>query len=197
VSKLLDREEGRRDKAGRDVAGIERTSKEIKALNGEYTADKDRFENFKRVFNARSGNFEKGYFRILAELQRIMPDQMWLVSLEPSDTLPPEPKKQLSSSNTDDMGGGEGAPVGSFDAVSHALRDQREIKYLIIKGYTLSTPNTLKPVKGAQTDYLRKFFEQVRNSKLFKEKYYLYTNEKVENLTGFYVILELQESIRK
>lgn len=197
VSKLLDREEGRRDKAGRDVAGIERTSKEIKALNSGYNAAKERFENFKRVFNARSGNFEKGYFRVLAELQRIMPDQMWLVSLEPSDTLPPEPKKQLSSSDTDDMRGGEGAPVGSFDAVSHALRDQREINYLILKGYTLSTPNSLKPAKGAETDYLRKFFDRVQNSGIFAKEYYLYTNEKTENLTGFYVILKLKETIRK
>ena len=92
---------------------------------------------------------------------------------------------------------GEGTPAGPFDSVSHALRDQREINYLIIKGYTLSTPNSLKPAKGAETDYLRKFFDRVQNSGIFAKEYHLYTNEKTENLTGFYVILKLKETIRK
>lgn len=195
VAKLLDREEGRRDRAGKVVAGVERVSKEIKSLNGECNAAKDRYESFKRVFSSRANNFEGGYFRILAELQRIMPDQMWLVSLEPSDVCPPEPKKKLSGGSEDNSGGE--VAQGDFDSVANFLRDQREIKFLIIKGYTISTKNTLSPVKGAETDYLRRFFENVKNSKVFKENYRLYTNERTGNLTGFYVILELNEIIRK
>ena len=195
VTKLLDREEGRRDKAGKDVAGIERTSKEIKSLNSECNSAKDRFESLKRVFDSRANNFQGGYFRVLAELQRIMPDQMWLISLEPSDVRPPEPRKQISS-NSDEGGSGE-TPAGTFDALANSLRDQREVKYLILKGYTISTKNSLSPVKGAETDYLRRFFERVKTSQVFKEEYNLYTNERTGNLTGFYVVLELKETIRK
>ena len=68
---------------------------------------------------------------------------------------------------------------------------------LILKGYTISTKNSLSPVKGAETDYLRRFFERVKTSQVFKEEYNLYTNERTGNLTGFYVVLELKETIRK
>ena len=95
------------------------------------------------------------------------------------------------------MGTGEGNTNTNFDPVTHFNRDQREVKFLILKGYTTSAKNTLNPQRDSSVDYLRKFFAKLKDNDIFKPEYRLYTNEKVGNLTGFYIILELKETIRK
>ena len=190
------REEASREKLGKD----NNISKKIDQLNGEFNSAKDRFESFKRVFASRQNSKNGGYIRVLSELQRTMPDQMWLVSLEPSDICPPEPKKQIQAAAAAEDGmGGEGSANNSanFDPVAHFNRDQREVKFLILKGYTISARNTRNPQSDSSVDYLRKFFATLQNSEIFKPEYRLYTNQKAGNLTGFYIILELKETIRK
>ena len=63
----------------------------------------------------------------------------------------------------------------------------------------ISVKNTLRPVKGAYSDvnYLRQFRNALKDSKVFKADSRLYTNKTTGNLTGFDIILELQETLRK
>lgn len=200
IDQLLRREMGRVEKARGEIEKLSRVAKDVDGLHAQSVSAESLLKDYTRVFEARSGVKKEGYFRILAELQRIMPDQMWLVSLEPSDILPPEPKTNVAASS-DDMGGGDNTNSNqNFDPVAHANRDQREIKYLILKGYTISVKNTLKPVKGANADvvkYLRQFRNALKNSTVFKAESRLYTNKTSGNLTGFDLILELQETLRK
>ena len=199
IDQLLRREMGRVEKARREVESISKVAQQIDGLSAQCRSAESLLNDYARVFHTRSGVRKEGFFRILTELQRIMPDQMWLVSLEPSDIIPPEPKNNMAASN-DGMGGGSGESGGQkFDPVAHANRDQREIKYLILKGYTISVKNTLRPVKGAYPDvnYLRQFRNALKDSKVFKAESRLYTNKTTGNLTGFDIILELQETLRK
>ena len=153
--------------------------------------------DFKRVFSARSATANDSYFRVLAELQKIIPDQMWLVSLEPSDVMPQPPKKVVAV-NPDESGMGDGGEQSSQGA-NDPNRDQREIKYIILKGYTISVRNTLDPGKGGTVheNYLRKFRDALKNNPVFKEESRLDTNKESGNLTGFDIVLELKETLRK
>ena len=200
IDQLLRREMGRVEKARGEIENISKVAQQIDGLSAQCRSEEALLKEYTRVFEARSGVKKEGYFRVLSELQKIMPDQMWLVSLEPSDIRPPEPKNNVSATSSDDMGGGSGdGNSGKFDPVAHARRDQREIKYLILKGYTISVKNTLKPVKGAAADvnYLRQFRNALKNNPVFKEESHLYTNKTSGNLTGFDIILELKETLRK
>ena len=82
-------------------------------------------------------------------------------------------------------------------------RDQREIKYIVLKGYAIGVKNTLNPQKGGivQQDYLRQFRTALKNSEVFKEENRLYTNTNnynmSGNLNGFDIVLELKETLRK
>ena len=195
VDQLLRREQGRVVKAQSEVSKISQIAREIDDLNGKCSAAESRFNDFKRVFEARSGVSKDSYFRVLAELQRLIPDQMWLVSLEPSDVLPPEPKKALVKGPEEDMGGGE------EQTQTNALdpnRDQREIKYIILKGYAINVKNTLAPAAGSNApDYLRQFRDALKTSEVFKEESRLYTNNSSGNLNGFDIVLELKDTLRK
>ena len=195
VDQLLRREQNRVAKARGEVNNISRIAKEIDNLNGQASSAESRMNDFKRVFQSRSGALDGGYIKVLAELQRIMPDQMWLVSLEPSDILPPEPVAKVDTSDNQ-QGGGSGGQ--QFDPVAHANRDQREIKHLLLKGYTISARNTLSPKAGRdEENYLRKFRDALKTSSVFKEESRLYTNRETGNLTAFYIILDLKETLRK
>ena len=196
VDQLLRREQNRVAKAQREVDNISRIAKEIDGLNSQTGAAEARMNDFKRVFQSRSGSAPNSYIKVLTELQRIMPDQMWLVSLEPSDILPPEPVAKVTAEGAQR---GEGSGTASaFDPVAHANRDQREIKYLLLRGYTISARNTLAPKAGRmEENYLRKFRNALKNNPIFKEESRLDKNSETENLTEFNIILELKETLRK
>ena len=195
VDQLLRREQNRVAKAQGEIDNISRIAKEIDELNGRSGAAESRMNDFKRIFQSRSGALDGGYVKVLAELQRIMPDQMWLISLEPSDILPPEPVQRNAAQGENQ---GEVSSSSQFDAAAHARRDQREIKYILLKGYTISARNTLTPKPGAREEnYLRKFRDALKNSPVFKEESRLYENRETENLTEFNIILELKETLRK
>lgn len=196
VDQLLRREQNRVERARNEVARISRVAKEIDDLNNQYNAAESKFNDFKRIFELRSANAKESYFKVLAELQRLIPDQMWLVSLEPSDVLPPEPKKKVQvSSSEEDMGGGDEQQNNAGKA--NPYRDQREIKYIILKGYAIDVKNSLNPVKGMEQNYLRQFRNALKNSEIFKEESRLYTNNVSGNLNGFDIVLELKETLRK
>ena len=199
VDQLLRREQNRVEKARAEVENISRISKKIDELYANCSAAEGRMNDFKRVFSARSATANDSYFRVIAELQKIIPDQMWLVSLEPSDVMPQPPKKVVAV-NPDEAGmgmdsGGEQPPQGANDP----NRDQREIKYIILKGYTISVRNSLDPRKNASVheNYLRKFRDALKNNPVFKEESRLDTNKESGNLTGFDIVLELKETLRK
>ena len=198
VDQLLHREQNRVARARTEVDRIEKISKEIDGLYGKFTAAEGRFNEFKRVFDSRTGKAKDSYFAVLAELQRIIPDQMWLVSIEPYDTNPPQPKSGTAVKSAEEAEYG-GEEQNTAAVVDNSTKDQREVKYLLLKGYTISVKNTLEPVKGSPVheNYLRKFRESLKNSAVFKEESRLDKNTESGNLTSFEIVLELKETIRK
>ena len=114
IDQLLRREMGRVEKARREVESISKVAQQIDGLSAQCRSAESLLNDYARVFNTRSGVRKEGFFRILTELQRIMPDQMWLVSLEPSDIIPPEPKNNIAASN-DGMEGGSGGNARKND----------------------------------------------------------------------------------
>ena len=131
-------------------------------------------------------------------IQRIIPDQMWLVSIEPYDTNPPQPKSGTAVKSAEEAEYG-GEEQNTAAVVDNSTKDQREVKFLLLKGYTISVKNTLEPVKGSlvHENYLRKFRESLKNSAVFKEESRLDKNTESGNLTSFEIVLELKETIRK
>ena len=198
VDQLLRREQNRVAKARAEVENISKIAKEIDDLYAKCNAAQSRMNDFKNVFNARSATSSQSYFRVIAELQRIIPDQMWLVSMEPSDVMPPQPKS-VAAAVSEDGSGDTGSGSEQNNAAANAVRDQREIKYIILKGYTISVRNTLNPVKNTSVreNYLRHFRDALKNNPVFKEESFLYANKESGNLTGFDIVLELKETLRK
>ena len=198
VDQLLHREQNRVARARTEVDRIEKISKEIDGLHGKFTAAEGRFNEFKRVFDSRTGKAKDSYFAVLAELQRIIPDQMWLVSIEPYDTNPPQPKSGAAVRSAEEAEY-SGEEQNTAAVVDNSTKDQREVKFLLLKGYTISVKNTLEPVKGSPVheNYLRKFRENLKNSAVFKEESRLDKNTESGNLTSFEIVLELKETIRK
>ncbi len=198
VDQLLRREQNRVEKARAEVENISKIAKEIDDLYAKCNAAQSRMNDFKNVFNARSATSSQSYFRVIAELQRIIPDQMWLVSMEPSDVMPPQPKS-VAAAGPEEGSGDTGSGSEQNNAAANAVRDQREIKYIILKGYTISVRNTLNPVKNTSVreNYLRHFRDALKNNPVFKEESFLYANKESGNLTGFDIVLELKETLRK
>ena len=187
-------------RVGRVRNRVEETTKKEKAvaeLVGQLNGVKGRWEELDKIFRSRTA-----YAALLLELQKIMPDQMWLASVEPSDVKPPEPPKAGAAQNTDSDSGGEGEQSSKqYSPEKERLRDQRSIKFLILKGYALSVTNNLAPDKNKPRteNWLLKFRERLRKSTLFDGEGTLYTNkeERKPGLTRFYIILTLKTQLDK
>lgn len=195
VDLLLRREQGRVAQNRAHVEKIAKRAQDIDKLNAECQAAEGRMNEFKNVFKSRSGNKDGGYLKILAELQTMIPDQMWLTMLEPSDIQPPD-KKETSAAQAE----GESSSANqAFNPEAHAMRDQREVKFFILKGYIISVKNTLTPSRNQNSSegYLNNFLIALKKSQYFTNNYKLVDKTESGNLTGFHIILELKEPIRK
>ena len=202
VDLLLRREQSRATKHRAAIESINRVSQSIDSLNNECKSAEERMKNFVRVFQSRGSKAGGGFVRVLHELQRIMPDQMWLVSLEPSDIAPPvQTGKAVAAAPADEFAepGSNNQSGQNFNPVAHFNRDQREVKFLILKGYTIPVRNTLNPEKGRNRDevYLRHFLNALEKSEIFNKDARLDIDGGSKTLTEFKLILELKEPIRK
>jgi len=187
------------DRVGRVRNRVEETVKKEKAvaeLMGQLNGSKGRWEELEKIFRSRTA-----YASLLLELQKIMPDQMWLASIEPSDVMPPEPPKAGATQSSDSEGGEGEQNSKQYSPEKERLRDQRSIKYLILKGYALSVTNNLSPDKNKPRteNWLLKFRERLRKSSKFDGEGRLYTNkeERKPGLTRFYIILTLKTQLDK
>ena len=90
-----------------------------------------------------------------------------------------------------------------YDARKDVLRDQREIKFLILKGYAISVENTNTPDRNKfkERDWLREFLQNLAKSKSFygneNDKVKLIEVRNTGNLSGFKIALELKEPLKK
>ena len=193
VNQLLQGELRRVERVRGKVQETNRKSNEISALYGNLTQAKSRVDEVMSLFKARTS-----YAKVLNELQRAVPDMMWLVSVVPSDVMPPSPK-MAGAAGTENSDGGENNNAQGYDPAKELLRDQREIKYLVLRGYAVSVRNTAAPEKGRiqERNWLREFRQNIEKSPLFNGQGKLYENRESGNLTGFYIVLELKEPLRK
>lgn len=193
VDQLLRGELRRVERVRGKVQETTRKSNDIASLYNGLNQAKSKMNELTGMFTARTA-----YGKVLNELQRIVPDMMWLVSIVPSDVMPPEPKLTVAAAASSNSGGAENTS-NAYDPQKELLRDQREIKYLILKGYTISVQNTLNPDKKRiqERNWLREFRNNLEKSPIFNGQGKLYENRESGNLTGFYIILELKEPLRK
>ena len=196
VDQLLSRQLDRVNRVRGLVEATVKQEKEVSALMGQRNAAEGRWKELEGIFKSRSA-----YASLLLELQKIMPDQMWLVSIEPSDVMPPEPQKAGAAKPENRSDDGQGGGGAGYSAENERLRDQKTIKHLILKGYSLSVTNNLKPDKRnlRSEDWLFRFRQEVQKSGKFEGEGRLYTNDedRKTGLTGFYIILTLKNPLDK
>ena len=197
VDQLLRRQQDRVDRVRSRVEETAKKEKAVAELMGQLNGAKGRWEELDKIFRSRTA-----YASLLLELQKIIPDQMWLVSIEPSDVMPPEPPKAGVAQPADGDSGGDGDQNSKqYSPEKERLRDQRNIKFLILKGYALSVTNNLTPgkTKPRMENWLLKFRERLRKSTKFDGEGRLYTNkeERKPGLTRFYIILTLKTQLDK
>ena len=186
VSKLLDFDRRRVEKVEREVKRTTAKMNEIKELKSKCDAASGEYNEAVGLLKSRSK-----WFDMIEELQKMIPDTMWLITLEGVGDAGAE------------SGGGRGdaeakaskgnpfqipsAVAGGKEAAS--LPDLREVKRIRLVGYTLSLPKHLR--LEAQLE------AKLKDSKFFTEEWVLGENRKIDNLSCFEIFLRLKEPIRK
>ena len=179
VSMMLSFNRQRVDRVKQAVAKTDAKRQEISQLTGRLGGVKGSFDETQRLFGERNI-----WTEVIAELQSMMPDTMWLLTLEGVGDQPEQ--------NRDNPEGGSGNQVSGTAEFQRfaASADLTEIKRLHIRGCTL----VLKD---------RTLQEEELRSKIAKSKYFASAeisslrqpNE--VNLTGFDMFLVLKTPIKK
>jgi Tfp pilus assembly protein PilN len=174
-----------------EVAIADKEVAKVNALVGQLNVMKGNYDQSKRFLDARNQ-----YTQILSELQDMMPDRMWLVTLEPYI------EEEESYAGADEYGvdrnaaangkKNEGPDARMTPRDYNALR---EVKQLRLVGYIVR----LSAVDEDQ-NILLKFEERIKSKSQFFETENIRYRDTVDNnsnLTYFEFILTLKEAIKK
>lgn len=179
VSMMLEFNQKRVARVKQEVSKTDIKQKEISNLMGQLNSEKGAFESSLQFFNERNQ-----WTAVIAELRRLMPDTMWLMSFEgvgePQQEQPnPEQRGSADSGNTD------GARK-RFDEVANL----QEIKRLRIKGCTL--------IYNDRTLQEKEFMDKIAQSQIFESAEIVERLKPNElNLTGFDMFITLKQPIKK
>jgi len=193
VSRLLVREKARASRVQEKVEKITQKATEIDKMIGSLNATRGQYEEYTKLLAQRNS-----FFDVINELETLIPDMMWLSKIEYYDVMPPKPKKIVVAENQQGSGGEENQTSSNL-----AYKDMREIKFILVEGYTLAVSNDKFPqnwVPGklrVSDNWLRVFRNRLTKSKYFKDEGKLYTTREYDNLNSFTIVLELKEPIRK
>ena len=176
VNKVSAYEKERSEKVKANIEKAQREVSRIQKVNGEMLAVKNRYNTTLGFFKER-----RKYTDMLNEIQSFMPDQMWLVSLEP----------KLSERRRNDDENGRNADVLLVHHTPESINEAREIKELVLTGYALNLDENFDPVSH--------FRENVRReSKFFKPDVEWEPKQAGQsNLSSFKITLTLKEKIKK
>ena len=179
VSKELDFEKKRVARVEEDVRRADGEVKKINAVAGELNSWRGQYDESAQFLRDR-GKFTD----VLNAIQEMMPDRMWLVSLEPA--------VQSGENN-----GGDEAEPGRRDEkrekhqTPESVNALREVRNIALTGYTLNLDEN--------RNLFDEFISRVRKSGLFEPNLQVPRLEiaRNSNLTYFEVILPLKEALRK
>ena len=179
VSKELDFEKKRVARVEEDVRRADGEVKKINAVAGELNSWRGQYDESAQFLRDR-GKFTD----VLNAIQEMMPDRMWLVSLEPA--------VQSGENN-----GGDEAEPGRRDEkrekhqTPESVNALREVRNIALTGYTLNLDEN--------RNLFDEFISRVRKSGLFEPNLQVPRLEiaRNSNLTYFEVILTLKEALKK
>ncbi len=178
LSRVRDYEKQRVVKVEEKVKIAESEAKRINAVAGELNTWRGQYEEAAQFLHDR-GKFAA----MLNELQKMIPDRMWLVSLEPA------------VANPEDTGSEDGETVTQTARAKHqtpqSVNALREVKTLSLCGYTLNS--------DANRVLFDEFRQKIRKSGLFEQNIRVARLDIAKNcnLTYFEIVLTLQEAIKK
>jgi len=192
IDKQLKYESGRVTKNAGQVKKVEEEAKRINNLNNELNSAKSQYEEAAQILLDR-----KKWSVMINELQKKIPDNMWLISLDYDG----EKKLQTKENQTDDLYSDLGMDmpevktneqntIGKKQDIK-TISNLQEIKKIQLTGYTLDDPYE-------RAGALNHFMAAIRQSELFEEvKMKNTSQDNVYNLTYFEIDLTLKEPLKK
>ncbi len=178
IGRVLDYEKQRVTKVEADVKIAEKEAKRINAIAGELNSWRGQYEEAAQFLQDRSK-----YTNMLNTLQEMIPDRMWLVSLEPAVANPDEESSE------------DGENTAKTNRAKHqtpqTVNALREVKNLSLCGYTLNS--------DANRVLFDEFRQKIRKSAIFEPNIRVARLDIAKNcnLTYFEIILTLREAIKK
>ena len=212
--RLSDYEEQRGELAENKLKSVEAVDKAVSELNNARNGAKGELENTRRILAERNS-----WTKVLAELQRITPDNMWYVVVEGVT----DKNNQQENSDGGSMGdagmGGGGDENNAEGTVSRDAKDRKfdvgtfpiagksgarrmresagEIKFIRLVGYTVRLNGDSSARAVNDGSILNTMSKQLEKSKLFKPGLTYVVNDKTKNFQRFEIFIELNEPIRK
>jgi len=201
VSKLLDFDRRRVERVKVEVGKTNRKMSEVNALMSSCNSAKGQYEEAMDLLSKRNL-----WFDMLDELQKLIPDTMWLIRLEGvGDQQEAVSSFDAAAEGEDPNRGGKVANpfnlsdivvAGQGDAEGGVQRevtikrpDLREVKRIRLVGYT---------VEIAGLERLEAELEaKLANSKYFNPEWKLGESSRSRNLSRFEIFLTLKEPIKK
>jgi len=177
VNKVLDFEQKRSKQVADNVAKAKNEVARVQKVHGELQAAKGKYDTACGFYRDRN-NFTV----ILNELQSIMPDQMWLVSMTPEFPVKSTEEKE----NSNDKKGAD----GNISSLASRINDIRDIDKLALKGYVLGDANEVSMA-------LDIFKEKLKKSSYFSGISESITPSFQSNLSYFEITLVLKKKIKK
>ena len=178
INKNCENERLRAETYEKDVKKAEKEVQKIKQVAGELDSWIGQYDESAQFLNDRNK-----YTAMLNDLQQLMPDRMWLVSMETS----------VAAEGGEEEYAEEGAV--KKEKTKHqtvkSVNALREVTKLALSGYTL---NIYRDVSE-----FNKFRNNLKKSKFFEEKLRVarLDNASNSNLTYFEIELTLKEPIKK
>lgn len=208
VYKRLNFDKSRVDRVQVRVEETNKKMKEVTNLMNQMNSAKSRYENAKAFVDARGK-----WTGMLTELQELIPDTMWLTTLEGiGDEIAPAAGSESDRPGMGmDMGGGPfgggpfgGGPFGGggrrssanpAEPVARVYRDIGEVKQLRLVGYTLVLKNRDLLERELRNRFkTSKYFSDAEDGTVL-DKYE--PNTEALNMTSFEMRVTLKEPIKK
>jgi Tfp pilus assembly protein PilN len=178
VSMMLEFNRKRVDRVKQEVAMTENKHREVSQLVSNLNSQKGAFEETAQIFKER-----KRWGEVIDELRSMMPDTMWLLTVEGLGDAPE------GGDNPENAAGQKNAAISERDRFIKAAEIQ-EIKRLRITGCTLV-------YKGNKLQE-KELMDKVAQSKFFAAAEIKDRQQPADlNLTGFEIYLSLKEPIKK
>jgi type IV pilus assembly protein PilM len=210
VLRLSDFEAQRGSRTEGEVNRTQQVLEGVKALVGELNSAKGEFEEAYNLLKDRNK-----WAKVMEELQRITPDNMWYVVVEGVGDENPESNPDGGAGGVDEAGGMatnvgnnpfavENFPItgasglndsgdgnSTTSATTANRQDLREIKRIRLVGYTLELE------QDNQWQLQSELAKKLKDSELFAPEWKITVNRQIGNMSGFEIFLQLKEPIRK